>query len=270
MHLTIIAYASRLDWDIERAVFRVDGRSDPLRRFARCQERSQLQWIVNEVVNESNQKVARLDIFGHGKSGTLTLGDQGQEVVTQHEASWDLFPDLKTDDLLTDNAEVRLLGCDTGTLAEGRAVLEGLEAKLSKGGKTRTVWGSLASIAHSDFGPEGFREEVASKFLRTASRMSASETGVRRLGGIAENAAVNVQGVMQLLPPGYVLDGLEDMPAGIVDERFPVNDLIVTLCVDRRVVAIKSKSSNRIAVYRWTAGSQAPSREQIKAHLPAH
>ncbi|NTX04625.1 DUF4347 domain-containing protein [Myxococcus sp. CA040A] len=264
MHLTVIAYASLLDWRIERAVFRVDGTKDSLSRFVRCQRREQLYWIVKDVFDQVGP-LSRVDIFGHGKPGTLTLGDPGQEVVTPDETSWGLLSSLG--EFLATKAELRLLGCEVAACEEGRRVLKGLEARLSEGDKPRTVWGITASIAYSDFGPGGIREDTVGPFLKSAANLDVPLEGVRRLGFAGPGIVGEVQGVMQRLPPGYVSDGYQDMPAAIVDEHIQVDELDITLCAARRIIAVRSRSSHQFAIYRWLGMSEAPSSEQLKAHL---
>lgn len=294
MHLTVIGYSARLDSEIEPSVFEVDGVSNYQRRFARCQFRDDLRWVVKHVVDEVDTRVSKLDIFGHGGPGLLQLSPQDGDVVTPDEESWGLFADLT--DLLTATADVRLLGCDTAAGIDGPKVLAGLEAELSRAGNARTVWGSLATLNWTDFGPMGFRTDVASEFLRPASRMSAPVEGIRRMrmvsrpisprenprmwspwnspppsipqGVFPGEASAELQRIAKLLPPGYVSDGYQVMPAAVVDDRWSDGGLTVTLCGTRRVVAVCSKeTAPHCALFRWLSITAAPSCREIKRCL---
>ncbi|MBZ4399860.1 DUF4347 domain-containing protein [Myxococcus sp. AS-1-15] len=264
MHLTIIAYASTLDWEVERAVFLVDEVRDARRRFERCQKVENLQHVVKEAVSFARAKLSRLDIFGHGQPGTLTLGDSGEDIVTPDEASWKHL--LALDGFLDDTAELRLLGCDTAVGVEGRHVLQGLQAGLSKNGKQRTVWGTIATLSSFDFGPQGFREAVASAYLRSASQLTEPAQGVLRFGLMDDSLQEEIQAGLALLPEGYVPAGFHDMHGAIVEERSQKSGRQLTMLAARRLIAISSNQMRGVALYRWEPTVAPPSRQVILSH----
>lgn len=258
MHLTIIAYAAKLNWEIERAIFRVNGFDSRRRTFVRCQDVAELPWVVREVMNRADARISRLDIFGHGSAGYLSLGTPGQDVVSNDEASWSHIFEL--DELLDDTAEVRLLGCDTATDAQGRRVLQGLEAGLSNGTKKRTVWGSTASLVYLDFGPEGFRPEVARQFLVSGAMVTNPLVSIHR---IVTSDPFQPSG---FLPRGYVPSGLGDLADEVGDEQFSVGDFDVLAFSSRRVVGLRH-SGGPLSLFRWAGVTQAPTCEQLKTNL---
>lgn len=259
MHLTIIAYSAKLNWEIEPAIFRVDSLGNPRKKFERCQELADLKWLVGEVVNHAKTKVTRLDIFGHGSAGALSLGTPGEDVVTDDEATWGTI--LELDEFLDATAEVRLLGCNTATKERGLKVLKGLEARLSTGTKKRTVWGSLASLLYLDFGAEGFRPEVAKLFLVSGGMLTkpVQSTGRIAVGGVPVPS--------NPLPKEYVRAGLGNLSKEVGDEQFSVGDMSVLTFASQRVVGLRKGPAEEWSDFRWAGDGDAPSREQLESHL---
>ncbi|MCP3164398.1 DUF4347 domain-containing protein [Myxococcus qinghaiensis] len=264
MHLTIIGYSAIQDREIEPVIFRVDGFSNPRRRFARCQTVAALKPLVQEVVNRAGP-LSRLDIFGHGAAGSLTLGDVGQEVVTQDEATWTNI--LGLDDLLDDTAEVRLLGCNTGTEALGRRVLRGLQEKLSTGTKRRTVWGAIAALDYPDFGPEGLRREVARQFLISGGMVNNPLISLYRDSSGSFFSYSGQEASKGFLPRGYLPAGLRDLPDVVGDERFSVGDIEVLAFASQRIVGLRQRPTGEWSLFRWAGDGDAPSREQLESQL---
>ncbi|MFY1825822.1 DUF4347 domain-containing protein [Myxococcus fulvus] len=264
MHLTIVGYSAIQDREIEPVIFRVDGFSNPLRKFARCQRVDKLEPLVREVVNRAGL-LSRLDIFGHGSAGSLTLGDEGQEVVTKDETTWTNI--LGLDDLLDDTAEVRLLGCNTGTGDLGRRVLRGLEEKLSTGTKRRTVWGAIAALDYPDFGPDGFRPEVARQFLISGGMMKNPLISLYRAGNGSFFSYSGQEESQGFLPRGYLPAGLRNLPDVVGDEQFSVGDIEVLAFVSQRIVGIRQRPTGEWSLFRWAGDGDAPSREQLESQL---
>jgi hypothetical protein len=155
MHLTIISYPSTLTPVFEDAARRMDGFTHPRQNSVdRCQRPVQLVQAVANVATLYG-KVSLLDLFGHGRPGVLVLGDGGGGEMTVEEVLPLVAGYLQPD------AQVRLLGCETGLGEPGHAMLCRISAAL--GG--RTVWGTNSPISGYDFGPDGFLEEVARKVL---------------------------------------------------------------------------------------------------------
>ncbi|MCY0997642.1 hypothetical protein OWM54_10885 [Myxococcus sp. MISCRS1] len=264
MHLTIIGYSAIQDREIEPVIFRVDGFSNPRRRFARCQTVEALKPLVEEVVYRAGP-LSRLDIYGHGSAGSLTLGDEGQEVVTPDEKTWENI--LGLSDLLDDTAEVRLLGCETGTLAAGRRVLRGLQEKLSTGTKRRTVWGAIAALDYPDFGPEGFSPEVARQFLISGGMVKNPLISLYRDSSGLFFSYSGQEASKGFLPWGYLPAGVRKLPDVVGDEQFSVEDIEVLAFVSQRIVGIRQRPAGEWSLFRWAGEGDAPSREQLESHL---
>ncbi|WP_224243447.1 DUF4347 domain-containing protein [Hyalangium gracile] len=266
MQLTVFSYPRELDPELEPAVFQVNGPGDPKRRrFTRCQDPEWLDSIVKDVVDRAGARLQRLDLFGHGSPGTLTLGDKGQEIVTPDESTWSHLINLG--EFLADTADVRLLGCETAIGEEGMKVLQGLSAALSrKPGQKRKVWGTTATIDWCDFGPEGFSDAVASKYLTSSEEMHTTTIGVKRICQGIPMPALTHPRFLQNLPKGYVPHTCSAVPAAIVDDRWSTDGLTVTVRGARRVIAVSS-APDRHHVFRWLGHEPAPSLEQLKQQL---
>ena len=152
MHLTVIAYASRLDVFFEHVAFAaVPSREH---HFARCQSLLQLEYELVRV----GRPVTVLDVLGHGSPGTQALGDDS--VVTPAPASWAAFASLVAPHLSAEG-KVRLLGCNTGLGDAGAQMLLGLSEALSG----REVLGTIRQAVRQDFGADGLIPEVEPRLL---------------------------------------------------------------------------------------------------------
>ncbi|MCI0570316.1 MAG: DUF4347 domain-containing protein [Myxococcaceae bacterium] len=162
MHLVVISYPSRLDVRFEETAFAVHAhRGQPGRVFRRCQHPNQLR----ELAGDFPERVRLLDLVGHGAPGKLTLGDA--DAVTPDPSSWHLLEALG--EHLAPDADVRLLGCDTGTLQQGYDVLRGLSRAL----EGRTVWGATAMLLSSDWCAEGLLPTTAAEYLVSSRTLVA-------------------------------------------------------------------------------------------------
>jgi len=174
MHLTVISYCSVLDVGFEHVALVVDARRDLGRRaFARCQRPSQL---LNAVA-PFGRTIRTLDLHGHGAPGRMTLGDD--LLVDTRPATWKVMAEL--DPFLAPDASIRLLACLTAAGEPGFRLLHGL----SKALRGRAVFGSIADLSHHDFGPSGFRRDVAARWL-VSSRSLRSPVAERRRTGPAD------------------------------------------------------------------------------------
>lgn len=172
MHLTLISYPRSMDPRLEAAAFaaRPDPAPHPKSRvFGRCQHPAQLR----ELLASHRRRVRLLDLVGHGRPGTLHLGSG--PAVTPDPGSWSLLAAL--DPYLHPEAELRLLGCDTGTGREGFEVLRGVSALLG-----RTIWGTVSLLYSADWGELGLKEEVARGLLVSSAGLEAPVTKRRRFG----------------------------------------------------------------------------------------
>jgi Domain of unknown function (DUF4347) len=182
VHLVVISYPSRLDVRFEEAAFAVHARrGQPGRAFRRCQHPLQLR----ELVGDFPEKVRLLDLMGHGAPGKLMLGDV--DAVTPDPSSWGLLAALG--EHLAPDAEVRLLGCDTGALQQGYDVLRGLSQAL--GG--RTVWGATAILVSGDWCAEGLLPATAAEYL-VSSRTLSAPVAKRWRTGLPPDGEVPVAG----------------------------------------------------------------------------
>jgi Domain of unknown function (DUF4347) len=106
---------------------------------------AQLRALVGET-----GRIDRLDIVEHGKWGAIAMGDR---CLWQSDAD-PLSPLAGSDaaltlaPLLSDTAQVRLLGCVTGAAAAGRMLLVKLQQAL---GGHRVVYGAIDRLQPSNF-----------------------------------------------------------------------------------------------------------------------
>lgn len=107
-------------------------------------------------------KIDILDIFEHGRSGHMRIGaDVLIKSDDDPESQLTCRVSLKVlDDRLSDNAHVRLLGCDTAHVTNGHSAGRHMLVKFARAlGKKRIVFGTLAAVESDDFAPDGFIEQ---------------------------------------------------------------------------------------------------------------
>ena len=193
MHLTLISYPRSMDPRLEAAAFaaRPDPAPHPKSRvFGRCQHPAQLR----ELLASHRRRVRLLDLVGHGRPGTLHLGSG--PAVTPDPGSWSLLAGL--DPYLHPQAELRLLGCATGTGQEGFEVLRGVSALLG-----RPVWGTVSLLYSADWGELGLKEEVARDLLVSSAGLDVPVPARRRFEGLPGEGATpqRLQRVLTSGPP---------------------------------------------------------------------
>lgn len=110
-----------------------------LRRCARAED---LCGVVLAAVRELNMPVSVLDLFDHGRPGHLTMGDPRNKFLFDptsigHAIAKDLA------ELLTFDAHVRLLGCETARGRQGKTMLINLQKAFGKG---IVVFGTLSKV----------------------------------------------------------------------------------------------------------------------------
>lgn len=117
-----------------------------------------------------------LDFVDHGDDGRFRMGinmlfnDSG----TGRQIARALRP------LLTPNARVRLLGCETALGESGQRLLMMLQREFGDG---VAVYGTLCRITHQQFGPHGFQKRYEERFL-----FSATEAATRLAPTFEERA----------------------------------------------------------------------------------
>jgi hypothetical protein len=166
--LLIIGQPTRRDDVLEDVASRVaNSRTTIIRR---CEAPDSLLGVVDEV-RKVHGKIDSLDLYDHGLPGTMHMGNgilfesdrDPRSEPTGGAIAIQLVP------LLSELAQVRLLGCDTAELRKdltpGRLLLLKLAKRL---GTRHIVSGTLAQIDPDDFDSEGFRAEKEVELLFSA------------------------------------------------------------------------------------------------------
>lgn len=267
MHLTLVSYPSSVDTDIEDAVPRMDGWSAPLcRAVARCDEPGEVLDRVKHIVHGFDRPILlqRLDLYGHGHPGSLTLGDPGDPRCINLKTDSAFWRDLKElGKCLAPNAHVRLLGCDTGACLAGFRLIKELAMRL---GQERVVWAPRTDIAWSDFGFDGFKEELARQYLVSSQTLTEPVPSVSRPGPVPIDAKYRPW--LERLQPGYVPRGYADMPAATLDGTGRLKGLTISVRCARRVIAFTSEDSpRRPYLFRWLDCASAPSLMDLAQRL---
>jgi hypothetical protein len=270
MHLTIISYPSSVDDSIEDAVSRIDGCSDPASRsVARCDQLGEVSEKVKNIVYAFNppKLVRRLDLYGHGHPGSITIGDTESIDTEADSIFWQDLEELQG--ALLPNADVRLLGCDTGACTKGFELIRTLAHRL---GQQRVVWAPRAVITWSDFGPQGFKEEVASRYLVSSRDLSRPMPGLIRPSSTPGEGQEKHAKWFEHLPAGYQHEGYGEMPAATLDgwgsTREGDQEVTVTVRGARRVIAITSGGTRgRHYLFRWLSCTEAPPLDALAERL---
>lgn len=127
-------------------------------RVARCWSPQQLVPTVRGVAVERNMLVDTLDLVDHGGSGALFMGDD--YLFRSDGTGLVLAQALRP--LLTTDARVRLLDCNTATYDAGRTLLRTLRKAF---GGSVVVHGTIVSLFYYNFGRSGFKKNLEDKFL---------------------------------------------------------------------------------------------------------
>jgi hypothetical protein len=270
MHLTIVSYPASVDTDIEDAVPLMDGWSAPCERaVARCDEPGEVLDRVKYIVYRSGQpiRIQRLDFYGHGHPGSLTLGEPGNSRCISLKTDSGFWRDLKgLGKCLERNAHVRLLGCDTGAGLEGFTLIKELAKQL---GDKRVVWAPRTDIAWSDFDCDGFKEELARKYLVSSQTLTEPVPSVSRHGPVP--IETRYRPWLERLQPGYVPEGYADMPAATLDGTGWLEEMTITVRCARRVIAFtEKKQPRRPYLFRWLDRESAPSLMELSQRLGLH
>ncbi|GMU06382.1 DUF4347 domain-containing protein [Corallococcus caeni] len=264
MHLTLVSYPSSVDTEIENAVPRMDGWSAPRERaVARCDEPAEILDRVKHTVHRSGRPsfIQRLDVFGHGHPGSLTLGDPGGPRGITRKTDSDFWRDLQElETCLTPDAQVRLLGCDTGVGLDGFTLVKELAKRLE-----RVVLAPRAEIRWSDFGSTGFDDELARKYLVSSQTLTAPVSALLREGPVP--IVDKYRPWLERLQPGYLAEGYVDMPAATLDATGKVGDMRIQVRCARRVIAFTSPGQSLPYLCRWLDREPAPSLMELSERL---
>jgi Domain of unknown function (DUF4347) len=167
-------------------------------KVARCCSPDALAQTVRSVASASHTPVDTLDLFDHGGGGFLWMGEQ--KLFIQDGTGLSIARALRP--LLTIDARVRLLGCETAVGAAGRALLTMLREAL---GGSVVVYGTVTTTDSTNFDHTGFRKIDEERILfssteaATATAPSALARGIEWDSWYASNAPVP-QGVTQRIP----------------------------------------------------------------------
>lgn len=138
------------DLDIEAVAAQVRG---PPPTVARC---NGLDDVVQAVRTAgARRSIERLDLLDHGAEGIQSMGDSILFESDASPASPLLGREiaLQIAPYLSETAQVRLLGCNTGEGPRGRLLLLKLARLL---GRHRTVFGMIDRVIEADFDPDGY------------------------------------------------------------------------------------------------------------------
>lgn len=131
--------------------------------MVRCDSPQGLVALAAQAVKDQGGLLDRLDLFDHGREGRLRMGDPvlfdypaGGGAVTGTDVAQQLKP------YLSDTAQVRLLGCNTGGGEQGRQLLLQLGEIF---GAQRVVYGGLAYLYEIGFDANGFLDVLTCPYL---------------------------------------------------------------------------------------------------------
>ena len=151
----------------------------PSFQVARCGSPRELVKTVRGVASRTGQRIDVLDLFDHGLPGRQDMGD---DVLFDHLGTG-MQTALALRPLLTADARVRLLGCETALGPNGQALLRLLHETL---GGSITVYGTTTMVeagdpVAQDFDGSGFKKVREDSFLFSSTEaatrpLSARET----------------------------------------------------------------------------------------------
>lgn len=171
-HLTVFGQHAPPEEQDEEAIRRITDRP-PHFMLRRCPSPAALYEVVRGAVQELNAPVRLLDLYDHGGNGHLVMGDPLDELLFNpftvgHALAGRLAG------LLTFDAHVRLIGCETALGQMGKDMLLNLQRAFGKG---IVVSGTLAPITPDDFGARGFHVEREEALLFSSTEAAALHPG---------------------------------------------------------------------------------------------
>lgn len=139
----------------------------------RCSTPGALFDTVRSAVRKLNAPISVLDLYDHGGDGYLRMGDPIEPPLFAAEGvGADLAKSLA--DLLTHDAQVRLLGCDTAVAADGKSLLLMLRDAFKK---SIVVQGTLKAVVPGDFGVGGFKMAREEQYLFSSTEAAELPKG---------------------------------------------------------------------------------------------
>lgn len=140
----------------EAAAARVGPNTDTF-MMLRCPAPDLLFDTVLRAVRALNEPISVLDLYDHGGNGRLHMGEPREALLFSADGASAIAGQAlagKLADLLTHDAHVHLLGCETALEEPGKRMLLTLQRAF---GKSIVVHGTLQAVGPSDFGVGGFQ-----------------------------------------------------------------------------------------------------------------
>jgi hypothetical protein len=174
IHLLIVGEHTPQDTDI-RAVY-LDALDNKMETFKveLCASPGDLVSVVRKVALKCGAMIDVLDIHDHGRRGHIQLG--GPVLFHEDGTGRSIARSLRS--ILTVNARVRLLGCETAVGGEGARLLTTLGEEL----EGPVVYGSLTRIIAQHFNQGVFDRSLEERYLFSSTEALVSpgpDTSVR-------------------------------------------------------------------------------------------
>jgi len=167
IHLLVVGQHDTIpgDMDLLASNARRGERNDWF-RVKQCEIPRALFGTVREVAAAKAKMIDTLDLYDHAGPGHLRMGD---EILFDHRGRGRMIARLLRP-LLTPDARVRLLGCNTAVGAEGRELLRWLKEELGPG---VTVYGSIQPVRADHFTAGIFQRDLEADSLFSSTEASA-------------------------------------------------------------------------------------------------
>jgi len=147
-------------------------------RVIRCATPADLPGELGRIA--AKQRIAQLDFLDHGGEGMQTLGD-GLLFASDAAPDSELIGielARQIEPLLTETAQLRLLGCNTGEGKAGRMLLLKL-ARALRG--HRIVFGTIDRVGEADFDRDGYAEVMErQRLFSSIAALDAEAPGAMR------------------------------------------------------------------------------------------
>lgn len=130
---------------------------------------------VRSAVRALNGRISVLDLFDHGANGRQLMGDPRKPALFSADGDgFQLASQLAN--FLTNDAQVRLLGCETARGLVGKKLLVDLQKAF---GKSIVVQGTLQAVSQNDFAIGGFKLLREDKVLFSSTEAAALAPNAR-------------------------------------------------------------------------------------------
>jgi hypothetical protein len=163
------------DLDIHMVAERVDSGDT---HVVRCRQPAELPDKLERL--GARRRVTRLDIFDHGAEGMQMLGAGAlfaSDALPRTELVG-LELAKRIEPYLTDTAQIRLLGCNTGEGKSGRMLLLKLARAL---GGNRIVFGTIDRVVEDDFDGAGYARVMEhQRLFSSVAALDAEAPGAMR------------------------------------------------------------------------------------------